>query len=173
MSKLYVTALIVFIVGVVAGAMLFGKDTVKEQVVERIVGSSVGPDRFNPCESTDGVLSCFKKVALNQATTTICAIKSPSATSTLALNSGVSIRTSSTTASRVTLAKATTAFATTTLLGVADISANAQDTVLASTTVTNLETSVFAPNTWFVVGMAGGIGTFSPVGNCQATFNVI
>lgn len=112
---------------------------------------------------------------LTTSTTTVCAIQSPSATSTL-VGGGIRMTTSSTTASTVTIAKATTAFATTTLINSASVSANAQATVLAaSTTVSSLEQTnrIFAPNTWLVFGMAGGTGTFSPVGSCSASFDQI
>lgn len=108
--------------------------------------------------------------SLNQATTTICAIQSPAATSTL-LTAGISFTVSTTTTSIVTLAKATTAFATTTLLGSASLAANALGTITASSTPFGLDSvNTFGPSTWFVVGMAGNSGTFSPTGVCQAVF---
>lgn len=105
---------------------------------------------------------------LTVATTTVCAIQSPAATSTM-LSGGVRMTTSSTTASTVTLAKATTAFATTTLIGSqVAVAANAQTMITASTTSDNIR--IFGPSEWFVVGMQGGVGSFSPVGTCHATF---
>lgn len=106
---------------------------------------------------------------LATGTTTVCAIKSPAATSTLVF-ADVDFSVSSTTASIIHLAKATTAFATTTSLGSVALAANAQGTVVASTSPAAGAATVFAPNTYFVVGMAGGVGTFSPVGNCTAQF---
>lgn len=107
-----------------------------------------------------------KMESLTQATTTVCAIQSPAATSTLALGSGVRFSVSSTTATTITLAKSANAFATTTQIGTNfAISANAQATIIASTTG-----MIFEPNYWFVVGMAGGTGNFSPTGVCQANW---
>lgn len=109
------------------------------------------------------------------ATTTVCAIQSPNATSSLE-GGGVRMTVSSTTASIVTIAKAATAFATTTLINSASVGANAQATLLAaSTTLSSLEQTnrIFAPSTWLVVGMQGGTGTFSPTGSCSAIFHKI
>jgi hypothetical protein len=106
------------------------------------------------------------------ATTTVCALASPNATSTL-VNATADFTVSSTSASRVTIAKATTPYATTTQIGqTIAISANAQDTILASTTAAQIgaEVAIFAPNVYTVVSMAGGVGTFSPTGTCTATY---
>lgn len=108
--------------------------------------------------------------ALSTATTTVCAIQSPNATSTLRW-AGVRFDVSSTTASVVTIAKSATAFATTTSIGTDyNIAANGQGFIQASTSPAAGAVTVFAPNTWLVVGMKGGTGTFSPTGACQATF---
>ena len=130
------------------------------------------PDVPSPYFSFGGVrLWAGMTQTLAQATTTVCAIQSPSATSSLQ-SAGIRFDTSSTTASIVTIAKATTQYATTTSLGVCNLLANTQATCIASTTPTTSQDpiQVFAPNTWLVVGMAGGTGTFSPAGNCHATW---
>lgn len=101
------------------------------------------------------------------ATTTPWALQSPSATSTL-IAAWCRVDVSSTTASTLTIARAATPYATTTLLGRYGIAANAQATVVASSTPTAGEATTFSPNTYLVVGMAGGIGTFSPSGSCGA-----
>ena len=109
--------------------------------------------------------------SLKQATTTVCALQSPAATSTLMYGS-IKLNVSSTTASTVTLAKATSAFATTTSLGSASVAANGQATVVSLRTAAGGDAlaETFAPSTWFVVGMAGGTGSFSPSGTCQAVW---
>lgn len=123
-----------------------------------------------------GVGEAYKKTtSLNSATTTVCALQSPDATSTLAIGS-ISLSVSSTTASTLTLARATTAFATTTVLGYGSVAANARAdvAVMASTTGSSVASGfLFPPNTYFVVGMQGGVGTFSPTGVCQAHFTTI
>ena len=134
------------------------------------LGAAPGPERTAECETRNGVTQCFNRKAFTQATTTVCAIKSPAATSTL-VTALVRFAVSSTTASVVTLAQATTPFATTTLNGAQiAIAAGAQSTIQASTTG---QGTIFPPNTQFVVGMQGNPGTFSPTGFCQATFEII
>jgi len=136
------------------------------------VGAVSSPDIASPYFSYGGVRHWGRKTtSLTQATTTVCAIQSPASTSTLMYGS-IQFTTSSTTASTVTLAKATTAYATTTSLGSASVAANGYATVVSKRTAAGGDAldETFAPNTYFVVGMAGGVGTFSPAGTCEATW---
>ncbi len=128
------------------------------------------PDIMSPYFSFGGVRHWASRTdSLTQATTTVCALQSPSATSTL-VTAFINFTVSTTTASTVTLAKANTAYATTTLLGSVTLAANAQGIAVASTTGSH----IFSPNTWFVVGMAGnGANTYSPTGTCQAIWTSV
>jgi hypothetical protein len=160
-TKIIVVALVAIVIA--AGGYMFPK-------VQNHVGSVVGPDSYFEYVANNGLQKYGQTVSLQTATTTVCAIKSPAATSTLVF-AGVRFSTSSTTASTVSLAQATTAYATTTNINTYAVSANAQATIVASTTGSVAgDATIFAPNTFFVVGMAGGIGTFSPVGSCSAEF---
>lgn len=154
-------------------AVVFGVSYFKApSTVQVPVGAISGPDISSPYLSINSVQRFYNRKGLNIATTTVCAIQSPSATSTLALGA-IRFETSSTTASTVTLAKANTAYATTTVLTEMGVAANAKATLIASST-TGLANFVFSPSQWFVVGMAGtGAQTYSPVGICQASFEVI
>lgn len=139
---------------------------------QAVLGSVSSPDIQSPYFSFGGVRRWGARTeTLNSATTTVCALQAPAATSTLEFAS-IRFSVSSTTASTVTIAKATTPYATTTLLASGSVAANAQATLVASTTnsVVVDGIGVFAPNTYLVVGMAGGAGTFSPTGVCQATW---
>lgn len=116
---------------------------------------------------------------LSTGTTTVCAIQSPVATSTL-LMAYLKEDTSSTTASLITAAKAGTAFATTTSLATSTIAAGAQATIPVATTTPvadsvigrlTLTDRVFGPSQWLVFGQSGGTGTFSPTGTCVAIWN--
>ena len=152
------------------------RPAVIERVVEEGVGAVVGPDRYSPCESTNGITRCFTRRSLATATTTVCAIQSPAFASSTLVAGGVKFNTSSTTATIVEIARSATAFATTTSITRAALAANATPFVVASTSaVTELESPawVFDPGQWLVVSMQGGAGTFSPTGFCQATFEVI
>lgn len=141
-----------------------------------------------------GVLTQNGHMDFAQATTTVCAIQSPSSTSTLVFAS-VGATVSSTTPTLWTMAKATTAFATTTVLATSTSIANAQvwfnsasTTALASTTnssgttvnnftikLLELSDRIFAPNTWLVVSATdmsaeNTAGTYSSTGGCNASW---
>lgn len=140
-----------------------------------VVGSATGPDSFFPCETHDGVQTCFSKVAFKSGTSTPVAIKSPSATSTLISaicsytgNAGAGVT--------LVMAKATTAFATTTLLaqrGLASPGSLNFPLIASTTPVATAETTqMFPPNNFLVFDMAG-ILTQSLTGNCSAVFRTI
>lgn len=147
------------------------------QTIVQNLGSVAGPESFFPCERHNGIETCTDKMNLTVATTTICSIKSPSATSTLE-SGAVRLNTSSTSASVIIIAKGAKIGASTTPLSPAlSVAANVQATLVASSTPAGSDTGavaqIFAPNTYFNVTMSGGTGTFSPTGSCKATFEVI
>ena len=148
-----------------------GQNTFVEKLVD--LGSVSGPEITSDFLSVNGVETHYRYSKFNSATTTVLALRSPlSATSTL--DSFVcNFAVSSTTASTVHIAKATTAFATTTNINTYAIGADAQATIVASTTGSVAgDATIFAPGTYAVVGMTGGAGTFSPTGGCSAEFIV-
>lgn len=162
---------------VLVGFVAFTKSVNTETVVKEVqkLGSVVSSELSTNFFSFGELRQWAYHPKFNVATTTICAIKSPAATSTLDLSkTGARFDVSSTTASVVTIAKATTPYATTTIIGNQyAIAANAQAAIHASTTATQqvAATEVLAPNTWIVFGMQGGTGgTFSPSGQCSAGF---
>lgn len=116
-----------------------------------------------------------KEKALATGTSTVCAIQSPSATSTL-LSGGVKFTLASTSAVTVDLAKGNGQYATTTSIGSAyGVGASAQATIVASTTGSTAgEAGIFAPNKWFVAkfgSYADGTGNVS-TGRCWAVWAV-
>lgn len=136
------------------------------------VGAVASPDIMSPYVSWGSVRQWAARDAdLTAASTTICAIQSPAATSSL-MHASVVLEVSSTSASTLTMAKASTAFATTTLMGREAIAANAKALIVASTSPTTYEANIFNPNQWIVVSMEGGaVGTtFSPTGVCEAVW---
>lgn len=118
----------------------------------------------------NSVTDTYTRMAMVAGTTTICAIQSPAATTTLR-NFVATFTIASTSAQTITMAKAANAFATTTnLTGNVAIAASGQATVVASTTI---PIAIIAPSQWLVVGQAGGAGGASlnvPIGTCQAVF---
>lgn len=138
------------------------------------LGAVAGPDSYFDYVANNDVQRYAERVSsLTQATTTVCAIKSPSATSSLMLGT-FRLNTLATTTGPVilTLAKSSTAFATTTSLGFVTVQAGKAGEATATTTGAH----IFSPNTFFVVGaqgsvgVAAGAGTFSLSGSCQADF---
>lgn len=160
------------LIGIALGLSLLGLGvhTLVPKADDMTVGALTGPDiPYNYLKWGGVAVYAGNSTTLASATTTPFAIQAPSATSTLQLGSGCSFSVSSTTAKAIRFAKATTAYATTTLLFGANVSANAQATVVATTTTDNF---VFGPNEWLVMSMVGGTGVDSPVASCSARFVV-
>lgn len=132
------------------------------------LGALAGPDIISPYLRWGGVATYAARVdTMNTASTTACSIQSPAATSTLELGSGANFTVSSTTATAVRVYKASYPATATTFLFGANIAANAQGAVVATTSTDDF---VFAPSTWVNIVLSGGTGTFSPTGACQAKF---
>ena len=149
-------------------ALTMGHTAVKE--VNTAFGSATSPDIQSPYFSFGGVRQWAGSTDnLIQASTTICAIQSPAGTSTLEVGS-IQLSVSSSTASTVTLAKSTVPNGSSTIFQSNSVSAGAQATIttLATTTSAGVTNYTFAPNTYFVVSMGGGTGTYSPTGSCKA-----
>lgn len=169
---------IVAVIGLISVTAL-GLSLTKEGSVSTIVkefGAASGPELPFDHLTVNDVASYFARdTDLTAATTTVCALQSPAATSTLVAAS-ITFSTGTTTQSIVHIARSATAYATTTLLDAAlDFATSTQATFNASTTKDN----IFSPDTFLVVGMAingpvcaAGDCTFSPVGVCQAEWRV-
>lgn len=115
--------------------------------------------------TSNGVTTYSIRVSsMTAATTTPCVIPLPAATTTLE-SYAANFTVSSSTAALVTIATSTTVYATTSLITSKTIAASAQGTVDWHPTALN---SVNSPSTFIVLGMSGGIGTFSPTGTCNA-----
>jgi len=162
-------------------------ETVTREVVKEVretgqsLGALAGPDIASPYLRWGGVATYGASANMATATSTVCAIQSPAATSTLVAGPVARFNLASTTATTVWFAKATTAFASTTVLGAANLGASAQATLYASTTDSQALVDgvfVFAPNTWLTVGITGavkgtGTGQTGTSGVCQAQFLTI
>lgn len=164
MNKLIITAAL----GVVAliGALLpMGEN--QTTVVEKLgAGAGHGTDTYL---EVGGVDFYQEQLPFKQSTTTPVSYKTPGATSTLAYASCTGTL-ASTSATVITMAKAASPTATTTVIHAQAVAASAQFTATIPTATTSV--SVFAPNTYFVVGIQGGVGGgFSPVGKgCVVRF---
>jgi hypothetical protein len=142
------------------------------------VGAMPGNELQGPCFKVNGVETCYARVDGRTASTTLCSIKAPSATSTL-VNASVEIISSSSTAGLITIAKAasTSNNATTTLLGSQYLlTVDTRDTIHASTTAAQLsaEAEIFGPNTYLNVGIQHGGGLLNTQkAICEAEFRLV
>lgn len=154
-----------------AGVIGFSAHTTPVQtVVKESVGALTGPDISSPYLSVANVRTEFRRQNLATATTTICSIQSPSATSTLQ-GFQLEISTGTGTAATIDIGSHTTAFATTTSLYVGSYSVGSGATADIAVTPTTATTTVFAPNTYINAKTNGaGLGGYTYGGTCQAVF---
>jgi hypothetical protein len=138
-----------------------------------VLGAVAGPDSYFEYYNDNGVITANRNARFNQATTTICSIKSPYATSTLTFASA-NFSVSSTSSSIIDFAKSVNPGATTTKIGSTySIVAGAKATVVASTTAVAGDAVIFPPNNYLVVNMKGGeTNVFSPTGACNAVWKI-
>lgn len=150
-------------------AYVMKPDTVIPTVSDK-VGAVTGPDSFFPCESHNGVTACFGRTPMAQATTTLCTIKSPAATSTL-ISFGLIISVGTSTSALIDIGEGTTPFATTTglIVGAASVASGAQSSIYAQPLATS--SLILAPNTYVnAITEAPGLGGYSYTGACSARF---
>ena len=170
MNKKLVLALVAVLV-IATGAYVLLRDS------RAPLGANPGPDSTSECTSQNGLTNCKTRKPLTTATTTPCAIKSPSATSTL-VHASLQITTATSTATTWTFASSTTAFATTSLYNTFSLASGALGTMVATTTnITGVVTddrTVFPPSSYLVWGVAGTVisGTTKLNGFCSASFLV-
>lgn len=172
MNKNLGVALVVILVIATAGAYLYPK-------AQQPLGAQSESVTDGSCYNYMGVQVCPNYATMKIATTTVCALRSPSATSTLLFGSA-KFKIASSSATIVTLAKSSSPSASTTLLASSALGAGAQGTIITMATSTNLgldSHEVFAPNTYFNVsvqaGDIGGMTGLAASGSCNATFEVL
>lgn len=173
MNKLLSIGVLVAIVLSVVGIV---KDkTVVVQNGEKI-GAVVSPYSPIPELNLGGIRLVGLRKSLATGTSTVCAIQSPAATSTL-VSAGVDFTLASTSAVVVDFSKSTTQYATSTRIGAAGygITASAKATIVASSTGSVAgDATIFAPSTWFVAKYSdnnNGVGDAS-TGSCHALWAV-
>lgn len=144
--------------------------TVVEKVndkVQAVVSSELPTNYFSYGE----VRRWAYRPKFNTATTTLCAVKSPAATSTL-VSAAYIINTGTTTAATIDIAKGNTQGATTTLLVTATaVASGALANVSWTSAGATAADDIMAPNTWVLVKTAGaGLGGYTYGGNCSVVF---
>ena len=175
-----------YLVGTLAVALLLGaygtfrpakvSETVKQEIIHEVatspeLGANGAPDSAFPYYSAGGARYWGAASGLKQATTTICTLTSPAATSTLvvaAIHMDVATTGGATT---ITFAKAVPgAFASTTIINGSPLTVGSG----AEVNSTASTTALFPPNSNLNITQAGGGSatgqTFSETGTCTATW---
>jgi hypothetical protein len=180
-NSLLVSGIIALVVSGVIWGLLPAKSTITtvDQSSPKTLGSA-GNDLATPWFRFGGILRYANSMVMNVATTTNCSLPSPSATSTLTnftarFDNGTS--TTPTFFVAQTSAPSGTTTATTqgltqifTGAGVANETGRIIDLVATSTSAGVAPLWIFPPNSYVSLAMAGGIGTFSPSGECKASW---
>lgn len=170
MKNLLITAGTALVVALAAVTFMSPTET----ETQKPVGAVSSPDIISPYYTVGGVPVWKQRTdSLIQASTTVCSLQSPAATSTL-LTAGIRFALASSSAMVVDLARSSSPAATTTKIGTTyNIAAGAQATIIASSTGSVAgDATIFPPNTYFVVKMDTGTGaTFNaPTGTCEAVW---
>ena len=161
-------ALVVITILAVAGCFLpFGGST----VVEKMVGATPGSDFYYDSLNFNGVVTYYKEVGMLKATTSLCAIKSPAATTTLE-RIAWQITGGTTTAATIDIGTSTTAYATTTnLVSATAVASGAQAYKYWTPVGGTVNDAMMSPNTWVNVMTAGaGLNGYTYTGKCEAVF---
>lgn len=165
---------VIVVVGGLLGAVyFFTTASAPAQPATKSFGSLAGPDIPSPYLNWGGVQEYRASSGLNQASTTVCTLQSPAATSTLQFAS-VQITGATTTALTYSIARDPQVATYGTAIGTDYIVAGgAQDTIIASTSPAAGNAVRFAPNTYLNVKYAGANGALNVlVGSCKAAWNV-
>jgi hypothetical protein len=137
---------------------------------QQVYGSVTGPDFYGPYQGVNNSRLWTVRQPMNSATTTICAMKAPSATSTLQY-AGWQITTGTSTAATIDIGSSTTAYATTTVKRSQTIVASgAQGYDYWFSAGAGVDDSVMAPNTYIVVKTGAGLSGYTYIGTCTALF---
>lgn len=167
------------IAGLVAAVIAIGTiGLTRDEVVQSeqpVFGALSSPDIVSPYFSFGGVREWAASVELRQASTSLCAIQSPAATTTLT-SASLRVDFATTTAQQLEIGKATTAFATTTRLAIVSIAANASTHLVATTSATALQDGIVAPYSWINAQITAGVGGAAgnvPTGRCNVVFREI
>ena len=162
---------VVAVLALVAGVLAY----MKPATVERIVGAVTGPEDSFQCKVSNGVETCSARQRFNRsATTTVCSLKGPAATSTLIFGS-LALTTGSTTAMQYEVGKSSSFAATTTSLGLAQVASGALVTLIASSSpeASKGAAVVFGPNNYFNAIHGGALPSASVVdGTCVAEWRI-
>ena len=165
---------VVLVVSAIVSALVGFASTTKtvqtvihEQPVGSVVSSEIPDNNF----SVGGLRQWKYGPKMNVATTTLCAIKSPAATSSL-ISAAFQVYTGTSTAATIDIGTSTNAYSTTTNLAAAfSIGSSATGANGWTSVGGSVQDNVMAPNTYVVVKTAGaGLGGYTYGGRCSVVF---
>jgi hypothetical protein len=165
---------IVITVILILGSFYLGNSINTRTVVRENLGALAGPDIPSQWLRVGGVLKEYRSQSMVAATTSLCAMLSPAATSTLDYVSWI-ITTGTSTAANIDIGTSTTAFATTTVL-VANtaVASGAQGQAQWSPSGSSANDNVVSPSTYVNIKTGGaGLSGYTFGGKCQAVFTVL
>lgn len=166
------------VLAVVAVAVLVSSYVFKPEVNVTVVPEKpVGAQSVNllegNCLTVEGVNRCVTKKALNNASTTLCSIKAPSATSTL-VRGGLTVASTSATITYLEWFKTknATGGATSTIISSTQWAANAQVSTTTSLNTAGNADTIFASNEYLGIRVVNA--AFAQLGGtCQAIFETL
>lgn len=167
-----IIALMICVIAILVVAILYVSESAPAPVVVEKPGAVSGPDLSSPYFAVNGLSTFYNHVPMQVGTTTLCAMKSPAATSSVEL-AGFNISIGTSTAASIDIGYGTTPYATSTNLASAiAIGSGALGGSMFFPTAGN--GSIVGPNTWLVVKTAGvGLGGYTYRGTCDAEFTVL
>ena len=120
----------------------------------------------------NGITTFAYRIGLLSATTTPCAIRAPSATSTI-IHASIDIRTATGSANLVEIAKSTDLYSTSTLLAQISLASGTFGTIVATGTLQTADNLIISPSSTVVVRWGKSYGETTPRGNCTFIFRVV
>lgn len=146
---------------------------VSVNVPDQKLGALTGPDVPYPYLCVGSVCTYSSRMAMRTATTTLCSLQAPTATSTLVF-AGFQITQGTSTGATIDIGTSTNAFSTTTNLVTAkSIASGALGYAYWTPTGGSVDDAVMSPNTWVNVKTAtAGLSGYTYGGTCEAQFRV-
>lgn len=168
-KKTYVALVVILLIAI--GAYSFPKgNTVVNQIKEQL-GAVVGPELTNNYWNFAGFKQDMRVETMKTATSTVCVIKTPTATSTLVAFYANFSKPPTVTTTFV-LSTSTTSFSTSSPIFSGSLAANGTTTLswFATTTGTTAQNKTLVPNTFIVFDLAGAVSYSGLQGRCYGEF---
>lgn len=166
-------ALALAVLAFLVGGTALVQDPVNTQTIVKEVtdlGATPGTTIPGPKFSVGGIQQTHVRQGFVTATNTVCAIKSPGATSSL-LFAQARFTTSSTSATKIQFTNSANLATSSNVVSTGLFSIGANQSILVQASTTPGAATLFSPNSYLNIGMYGATaGTVSPTGYCEAVF---